>query len=405
MKKMFKTLIYIGAFLCACPALAKKEAPQLTKHQLQQTIKKLDLEIPIRVLLEEKNSLADVHWKCGSQSGFLVYIPETKQKTVFQALSIDITCKDKQLCIGGTRLYADHIFIIPFTGPFVFQKNVYDGVIAVTIKDKSAYFVNHVDLEDYILSVLPYESCPGWPDEVHKACCIVFRSYGIAKVLEARAQHERNKCPAPYDIQNTNKHQIYKGRSFSGLFKKVVEETRGVVLAHDNKPILAMFDICCGGIIPARKKGIHFAKAPYLARTYPCNFCKPYKYCTWSHDLTFDELQQGIKKEIPGIGTIKDIKIASIDDATVVQEIKIRGTHKWHTLPASKFKSLFKETKSLCFTFEKNGRNIKVSGKGHGHHMGLCQRGAYYMVLKGWKHRNILKFFYPDVMFMKLKKK
>ena len=49
-----------------------RAAAVLTKHILQETFKKLDIEIPIRVLLDEEKSLPGVHWKLGSQEGFLV---------------------------------------------------------------------------------------------------------------------------------------------------------------------------------------------------------------------------------------------------------------------------------------------------------------------------------------------
>ncbi len=377
----------------------------LNKHILQQTFKKLDLEIPIRVLLDEQTYPNDVHWKFGSQAGFVVFAPETKEKTVYQMTSITVTCKDGIFLINGKKQSAPHLFVIPLNGPVLFQKNIYDGVLALTLCQGTAFLVNHLDLEDYVLSVLPYESLPEWPDEVHRAFCIVFRSYGIAKVLEARAQHKKSGSQVPYDIKNTNAHQIYKGRSYSTRFKRIIDQTRGVVIADkNNKPALCMFDICCGGVVPSRKKGIHFSKAPYLKRTYPCNFCKDYKKYIWNCSYSFEDLGSALKKEIPQLGTLKDIKIVSFDDAGVVQEVRVRGSNQWYTLPASKFKSCLKDMLSLCFRIQKNGHTVKITGRGHGHHMGLCQRGAYAMVLKKWTYRNILKFYYPHTSFMKLQK-
>lgn len=386
-----------------------QKAPQpsiaLNKQVLQQTFKKLDIEIPIRVLLEERHAPHDVHWKLASQGGFLVFSPDTKQKTVYQAPTIQVTCDGGTFSINNKKQTSYHLFIIPLQGPVLFQKHIYDGVLALTMHDGSIYMVNHLDLEDYVLSVLPYESWPAWPDEVHKAFCVAFRSYGIAKVLESRAQHAKRGLTVPYDIKNTNAHQIYKGRAFTSRFIKIINDTRGLVLAHNGKPILAMFDICCGGVVPSLKKGIHFSKAPYLKRTYPCNFCKPYRFYTWSCDYSYTALEKALRYELPHKESIKDIKVTSIDDAGIVQELKIRVGNHWHTIMASKFKGCLKDIRSLCFKIQKNGRSIKITGKGHGHHMGLCQRGAYYMVKQGkWNYRNILKFYYPHTMFMKLQK-
>lgn len=380
------------------------ETQVLNKQVLQQTIKKLDLEIPIRVLLDEQSFQSNIEWKFRAEGGFVVFAPETKIKTVYQMKTIKVTCSQGSFSINGQKQRGDHLFIIPLNGPVLFKKNNYDGVLALTLYNNTAYVVNHLDLEDYVLSVLPYESFPEWPDEVHKAFCVAFRSYGIAKVLEQREIHAKSGNAVPYDIKDTNVHQIYKGRAYTARFKKIIDQTRGMVLAYNNKPILAMFDICCGGIIPAKKRGIHFAKAPYLKRTYPCTFCKPYKFHTWTCMYTYDQLERALKKEIPALGSFRDMKIAGFDDAGVVTEVRIRGNNQWYTLPASKFKGCLKDMRSLCFRIQKQGHTIKIIGKGHGHHMGLCQRGAYYMVLKKWRYRNILKFFYPHTTFMKLQK-
>lgn len=399
MKKLSNIIILVLYIISYLPAHA------LTKGELAHALKALDLDIPIRVLLDEKNG-SQVDWTLAAPSPFIIFAPHEKTRTVFQASKLSVTYVKGFFSINGRKVEAKHFFVIPVKGPIAFQGNAFDGVFAITQSDGKAYLVNHISLEDYVLSVLPYESWPGWPDEAQKALCIAVRSYGIAKVLEQRALHEKRGRAVPYDIKNTNAHQNYRGCLKSAPYRKYVEETRGVVLAHNNKPILAMFDICCGGIVPAHKKGIHFSKAPYLERSYPCYFCKDYKLYRWQRSYGFDKLEKQLKKEFPRLGMLKDIKIASHDAAGVAQEIKFKGVRDWYSLTASKFRSPFiKDIPSLCFNFKRHGRSITIDGKGHGHHMGLCQRGSYQMVLKGWDYKNILKFYYPNTTFMRLKRK
>jgi stage II sporulation protein D len=400
MKKLLK-FVCISAF-----SWMAQGAPLLpvTKHELTKSFKKLDLEIPIRVLLDEKKLNSNFSWQFSSAKGFIIFAPEERTKTIFQAKQITITHKGKHFFINGKKQPYDNLFILALDGPLVFNKRSYDGVFAVVEYKDSIYLVNHVDLEEYLLAVLPYESWPAWPDEVQKAFCITFRSYGIAKVLEQRSLHEKKGVPVPYDIKNTTAHQLYKGRSKSDRFKKIVKDTQGVVLAHKNKPILAMFDICCGGITPAHKKGIHFSKAPYLERKYPCNFCKEHKFYKWRVTYLMDQVAKVLKKECPQMGRLREIKVSSYDKAGIAQEVRIRGSNRLFTITAARFKLLFKDIKSLAFTLEYSAKGLAVIGKGHGHHMGLCQRGAYHMVTRGWKYRNILKFYYPHTSFMKLKK-
>lgn len=390
---------YLLAALCAgLIGSLSLAAPSVSKRKLDYAFKKLALDIPIRVLLQE-NKLRDTKWLLGSDEGVVVYSPETKKKTIFMRTGLTVTYKNGAFYIDGQKQTGTHFFIMPLGGLISQGLIKYDGVFSVTKVKDVAYLVNHLDLEEYLQAVLPYESIPGWPDEVQKAFCIAFRSYGISKILEQRA---RSNWPYPYDIKNTNSHQVYRGHEKDACFKRIVEATRGIVLAHNKKPILAMFDTACGGVIPARKKGVHFDKAPYLERKYPCHYCKEHRFYRWDIAYTFSELERGLKKIIPRLGMLRDIKIGSYDAAGVAQNIRVRGSHRWFNIKASVFRNQFKKLRSLCFNLARNGREVTISGKGHGHHLGLCQWGAYFMVKKGWDYKKVLQFYYPNTTFMKL---
>ena len=82
------------------------------------------------------------------------------------------------------------------------------------------------------------------PLEVNKAFAIASRSYALVKYLEGA------KSKKPYHIKNTNVHQTYNGFHTNPVLIQAVKETSGVILTYDKKPILAMFDCCCGDVIP-----------------------------------------------------------------------------------------------------------------------------------------------------------
>ncbi len=373
--------------------------PAMSKPNLDRTFKLLEFDIPMRVLLDEQK-LSKVKWSLSSSGGFVAYCPQNKRKTIFKGTTILVTHRDGVFHINGQKVSGVHLFILPLAGLLRKGSVSYDGVFSLTKVKDTAYLVNHLDLEEYLQAVLPYESIPGWPDEVQKAFCIAVRSYGISKILEQRALQEKSK--SPYDIKSTNAHQVYRGHEKSACFKKIVNDTRGIVIAYNKKPILAMFDIACGGVIPARKKGVHFDKAPYLERKYPCHYCKEHRFYRWENTYSFDELERGLKSEFSSLGTLKEIKVGSYDSAGVAQHIRVRGSHRWFSLTASKLRALFPNIRSLCFDLTRNGSKVIVRGKGHGHHLGLCQWGAYFMVKKGWNHKKVLAFYYPHTTFMKL---
>ena len=145
--------------------------------------------------------------------------------------------------------------ISPKQGNLTFKNHTYAGSLALIPDESGWHIVNSLDVESYVCSVLRSESWPGWPVEVNKAFAIMQRSYVLAKVLQARAKKSKGKRFI-YDIKCTNYDQTYQGVHDCPTLQQAVDETRGIVLAHKKKPIMAMYDVCCGGLIPAKMKGL-----------------------------------------------------------------------------------------------------------------------------------------------------
>jgi stage II sporulation protein D len=309
-----------------------------------------------------------------AQAGVAVTdVREQKSPLITKALRIQ--SPDGYLCVDGTW---------------------YQGSLYFVMEGNSALLINNIEIEDYIYSVLKTESMSSWPIEMHKVLAIASRTYVIAKIMEAQ------KLNRLYHIKNTNAHQTYTGYHETKAIKQAVDETRDLFLAYNNKPILAMYDICCGGLIPSKKSGVNFEHAPYLARTYACTFCKKAKVYNWSANYTFDYLETALKRDIPNLKKIKDIKIIKKDHAGTVQKVVIKAASGHHHLRGKRMYSLLKNIKSFCFSIENTGKKIVFKGRGYGHHMGLCQWGARQMVQEGWPYHRILKYYYPTTQIMKL---
>ncbi|MCK5633108.1 SpoIID/LytB domain-containing protein, partial [bacterium] len=244
------------------------------------------------------------------------------------------------------------------------------------------------------------ESWPGWPLEVNKVFAVATRSYLIAKVREAR------KAKRLFHIKNTRIHQTYNGNNFqtrnSKMLRRAVEETKGQFLTFDNQPIVAMFDSCCGGVVPSKIMGVDFNKAPYLARDYACKYCKRCKLYRWKVEYSLEKWTNLLKKKFPRLKKLCGIKVLSRDDAGLIQELEIRGRKYSFSLTGKELYSLLDEVKSFYFSIRKKGKHIVLKGRGYGHHLGLCQWGAREMVRDGWEYKKILEFYYPDVSFVRL---
>ncbi len=394
---MFGFFVDAGSSELSTTALAT--APTQTVLDAQAHDKKMK-RLHVRVLLEERGAGGLDPWNIhGKSEIFVTDLSAPKKKIKYSAARVQVTrigavltdvhdqrqpmitkalriqSADSHLCLDGTW---------------------YQGSLYIVMDGERALLINNIDIEDYIVSVVKSESITSWPIEMHKVLAIASRTYVIAKILEAQ------KLNRLYHIKNTNVHQTYTGYHENQEIKKAVSETSDLFLAHNDKPILAMYDICCGGVVPAKKSGVNFDAAPYLARTYPCTYCKKAKVYNWSARYSVDRLESLLRREIPHLKGIKEVRITKKDRAGAVQKVVVKANSGHHYLQGKKLYSLLKDIKSFCFSVQTNGGKIVFSGRGYGHHMGLCQWGARQMVREGWHYRRILKYYYPDTQLMKL---
>ncbi len=351
----------------------------------------------VRVLLARADNHAEGEWKFTSSQGFIIHVHDNHgkiQKTItMPALIIQI--KQNSLFCNGKRIKsALHVRSVNGCGEY--NGIVYDGDFIITPHKDTFLCINQVELEDYVTAVLRTESWPGWPLEVNKVFAIACRSYVMFKIAEAQ------RSGRPYHVKNTNAHQTYAGKHDLPVLKMAVEQTRAIVLGFKGAPILAMFDCCCGGIIPAHIEDFDFNKAPYLARTYACNFCKQSSLYSWQvsyENAFFESLMQ---RYAPEIARLSDVRILKKDKAGLVREVTVKSPKRTTIIPGKKLYSLLKEVKSFHFDVQKKSGKIVFTGRGFGHHLGLCQWGARHMVLEGWGYKSILRFYYPGAYFMHL---
>jgi stage II sporulation protein D len=350
----------------------------------------------VRVLLAHADYQENAEWNITSPHGFIAYLGEdnTRKKKI-KNTSLVIKIKHGAVFCNGKRV-KDVLRLKPRDGHGHCNGIAYDGEFIIQHHKNKVLCINSLDLEDYICAVLRTESWPGWPLEVNKVFAIACRSYVMFKVKEAK------RSGRPFHVKNTNAHQTYRGKHDVQLLKTAVAQTRGVVLGFEGEPILAMFDCCCGGVIPAHIADFDFDKVPYLARQYACHHCKQSSLYSWQityeHAL-FEELLQSYHADMI---RLLDIRVVQKDKAGLVQHVTVKGPKHTATIPGKKLYSMLKEVKSFHFDVSKKAGKIIFTGRGFGHHLGLCQWGARQMVRDGWDYKSILRFYYPGVYFMHL---
>ena len=351
--------------------------------------------VGVRVLLHEMDGSG--LWQVASDGGFLIEeIVRGKKWRAVSDLTLNITIQDGRIRIGSRNVPDGGVRIRSRSGHMSVGGKKYKGAFHLVRAEKSVFMINVLELEDYIFSVLRTESWPGWPLEVNKALAIVSRSYVLSML-------ERSKNSGGlYDVTCTNTHQTYAGVHECGIIKKAVLATRGQFLSHQDKPIIAMFDGFCGGVIPAHIADFDFSDVPYLAREYACTYCEKFRSNKWQATFSLKDLEGRLAAREPTIKALRDMRVAKRDAAGLVQEVVVCGGHGTLCMTGKHLYSLLPEIKSFHFDIRCKSGNIFMHGRGFGHHLGLCQWGAREMVAQGWGHRAILHFYYPGTAFDRL---
>ncbi len=334
-----------------------------------------------------------------SSDGFCLKDPISKNPLQLENFRkvFDLSCSSDGLYLENKRLFKENIIFESYGLVSHFNNQKYSGSFLIQKVDNNYLLINIVPLEEYVFSVLKMESWPGWPLEMNKIMAIVTRSYCLHRVMLSY------KKKLPYHIRNSNYHQIYQGIHNCSIAKKAVEETKGLFISYKGAPILAMFDCCCGGVVPGNITGVvDFKKAPYLCRLYACDYCKYSKFFNWSITYSLDSFINLLQEEVSFIiHDIQDVKITDTDKAGLVKKVMVKTSKSTISLTGDQMYGLSNKIKSYIFTITKKGKKIVLKGKGLGHHIGLCQWGAREMVRLEFPYKKILDFYYPNTQLMK----
>jgi stage II sporulation protein D len=184
----------------------------------------------------------------------------------------------------------------------------YAGKLKIFISDNDILIVNVIGIENYLSSVVGSEMPAKWPLEALKAQAIASRTYAL-----------KQKGNALYDIDSTNKNQVYIGlEARTRKTSRAVNSTRSLVLTYNNKLINSLFHSSSAGMTE-NSQDVWKNKYPYLSSVK--DFDKDNPKLGWEKNFSSSQLQ----KLFPKIGGIKQIEILDITSTGRVKNVKIHG--------------------------------------------------------------------------------
>ena len=142
--------------------------------------------------------------------------------------------------------------------------------------------INFVPMQEYTKGVVPYEMSAKWPLESLKAQAICARTYAL---------YNYGKHGKTFDVCGSTDCQVYNGaNSATENSNQAVDETYGMYILYDGKPINAVFCSSNGGATED-SENVWSATLPYLRGVYDNN--EDLDTCIngrWSYEYTSDQL-------------------------------------------------------------------------------------------------------------------
>ena len=263
----------------------------------------------------------------------------------------------------------------------------YRGTTRLIREHDTITAINHVDLEDYLYSVVGAEAVSSWPIEALKAQAVAARSYALYK-----RNSETNDI---YDVDTTVGTQVYKGLDTEyTTTHEAVNSTLGQIMTYNNEVILAAFHSSSGGHTE-NVEDVWTSPLPYLRAVVDYDHTAP--VFEWQQVFPVSR----IKTLVAGIGNIRGLQPVKMTPRGRVITMKVTGDRGSTNLSGKKIRTALK-LRSTLFRMSTDGNKVRVSGRGFGHGLGLSQWGAYYLAQQGVDYHRILAHYYQNARLTKL---
>jgi stage II sporulation protein D len=289
----------------------------------------------------------------------------------------------------------------------------YRGRLSV-VRDRSGVTaINVVDLESYLLGVVPAEMGRRDPSEVEAlaAQAVISRTFAIRN-LGKRALEG-------FDLYGTVVDQVYGGvAAENGLTTGAVQRTAGQILTWQGAPIDAFFFSTCGGRTADGTEVFAGADRPYLKSIRDQDdlgrpWCQISPRYQWREEWSAEQLRTTFRQSLPAAtgtpaeeaGTVSGVavstrtgsdRVASVTVQLRSGPVEVRGPAVRQVLrPPGE--ALLRSALFRLSEVRGEGRLLRLvaDGNGAGHGVGFCQWGAVGRARGGQDAFTILSAYFP----------
>lgn len=280
--------------------------------------------------------------------------------------------------------------------------------------------INHIGMENYLLSVISSEMKSSCPLESLKAHAVISRSWLLARVRDYAGWRRGAEIEVPHSnfhVCADDHCQRYQGLTMAAgnNVRRAIDETWGEVLRYEGEICDTRYSKCCGGRTELFSTCWEDKDYPYLA-VVEDPFCdcenkeilstvlndydtETRDFHDWTVKYSRQELSELVKSRT-GIdfGTVQSLEPVETGPSGRIKYLRIVGSKHTETIGKElKIRRALSDShlKSSAFTVTVEGDSFILKGKGWGHGVGLCQIGAAVMASEGYSYRQILNHYYP----------
>nr|WP_049858517.1 SpoIID/LytB domain-containing protein [Gloeothece citriformis] len=265
----------------------------------------------------------------------------------------------------------------------------YRGRVRLLRNGQGVTAVNLVNLEDYLYSVVGAEAIPSWPLEALKAQAVAARTYALYTTSTTGNRF--------YDLDTTTRTQVYKGLETEFLSThEAVEATKGQIMTHNGKAILAAFHSSSGGHTE-NVEDVWSSPLPYLRGVVDYDQLAP--VFQWSKSYSSGQLST----LIGGVGTIRSMTPERTTPHGRVVTMKVVGSAGTKRISGSQLRKAL-DLRSTLFVVSSDYGKFDITGRGFGHGIGLSQWGSQYLAEQGVSYDRILTHYYQSAQLTQMEK-
>lgn len=265
----------------------------------------------------------------------------------------------------------------------------------VTVYRSGSGQVETWSLESYIVGTVAAEMPASFELDALKAQAVCARTYALRKLMEGKSyprgadlSDDIFTCQA---FVNRPEFTDLHPRQSEQLWAKItraVYETRGEVLLYEQRPIDALYHSTCGGQTASALE-VWGNEIPYL-QSRPCPFCQESRRYQTVQAFSWQQVTARA-------GQGSKIKVTQTTPTGRIKSIQVNQK----TMSGSRFRQVFALPSTWC-SIQCDHRGVKITSRGYGHGVGLCQYGAQGMAEKGHDYQEILYHYYPETSVYRL---